>query len=372
MPTSATQYFDFVEVYDGSSFTDRTLESQSPGGTAFSVLEGTDDFLYLGDASRFDMAMFELATAGSLGTLKYEYYNGSAWTEFTPLSASYQHDPDDNEDTMYSFSGDGAEQIPVGRLANWATTTIDSESAYWIRISSPTSVTTAPTIKSIRKRGINTYCAPPDVYSLLQLEGVLGSDNFTSSTTPTLKTVETLINEAESKIDHITRKSWRPNIAYNEYHEFNINGFKLDKQDPYKIVNFKIWNGGAYDSKTQGRRSDFFLIQDTGMLHFSRYFLLPARFTSYNAPLFRFGGGEFTQPIKVDYLYGRDIHTDAREGAVITEVCKKLVAADILRNADFGDVTVSGLDRVQITEKVTQFTEESMDILDSLRAFEVF
>ena len=269
MPPSATQYFDVVEVYDGSSFTDRTLEAQSPGGTAFSVLEGTDDFLYLGDASRFDMAMFELATAGSLGTLKYEYYNGSAWTEFTPLSASYQHDPDDNEDTMYSFSGDGAEQIPVGRLANWATTTIDSESAYWIRISSPTSVTTAPTIKSIRKRGINTYCAPPDVYSLLQLEGVLGSDNFTSSTTPTLKTVETLINEAESKIDHITRKSWRPNIAYNEYHEFNINGFKLDKQDPYKIVNFKIWNGGSYDSKTQGRRSDFFLIQDTQVLEHS-------------------------------------------------------------------------------------------------------
>ena len=51
---------------------------------------------------------------------------------------------------------------------------------------------------------------------------------------------------------------------------------------------------------------------------------------------------------------------------------KKLVAADILRNADFGDVTVSGLDRVSIEAKVEQFTEESMDILDSLRAFEVF
>ena len=69
MPTSATPYFDFVEVFDGSSFTDRTLEAQSPGGTAFSVLEGTDDFLYLGDASRFDMAVFELSSNGSLGTL---------------------------------------------------------------------------------------------------------------------------------------------------------------------------------------------------------------------------------------------------------------------------------------------------------------
>ena len=33
---------------------------------------------------------------------------------------------------------------------------------------------------------------------------------------------------------------------------------------------------------------------------------------------------------------------------------------------------MSGLDRVSISEKVNQFTQESMDVLDSLRAFEVF
>jgi len=372
MPTSATPYFDFVEVYDGSSFTDRTLESQSPGGTAFSVLAGTDDFLYLGDASRFDMAVFDVDTVGSLGTLKYEYHNGSAWVEFTPLSATQLIDPDDNQYTAYAFDKDGAEQFPVGRIANWATTTIDSESAYWIRISSPTSVTTAPTVKSIKKRGINTYCAPPDVFSLLQLEGVLGGDNFTTSTTPLLKTVETFINEAESKIDYITRKSWRPNIVYGEHHEFNINGFKLDREYPHKILRVAIWSGNEFISKDTGRTSDYFLVGDTGMIHFSRYFLLPARFTSYNAPIFRFGGGEFTQPIKVDYIYGRDIHTDTREGGVVTEICKKMAATEILRNSDFGEVVVSGMDRVQLNEKISGWTEEVNETLDSLKAFEVF
>ena len=100
MPSTVEQYFDIVEVYDGSSFTDRTLESQSPAGTAFAILEGTDDFLYLGDASKFDMALFDIATAGSLGTLKYEYWNGSAFTEFIPMSGTYQNDPDDNESTV--------------------------------------------------------------------------------------------------------------------------------------------------------------------------------------------------------------------------------------------------------------------------------
>ena len=154
MPSTVEQYFDIVEVYDGSSFTDRTLESQSPAGTAFAILEGTDDFLYLGDASKFDMALFDIATAGSLGTLKYEYWNGSAFAEFIPMSGTYQNDPDDNESTAYAFLEDGAEIFPVNRIANWAETTIDGQSAFWIRISSPTATTTPPTIKSIKKRGL--------------------------------------------------------------------------------------------------------------------------------------------------------------------------------------------------------------------------
>ena len=38
MPSTVEQYFDKVEVFDGSSFTDRTLEEQSPAGTAFAMI----------------------------------------------------------------------------------------------------------------------------------------------------------------------------------------------------------------------------------------------------------------------------------------------------------------------------------------------
>ena len=372
MPSTVEQYFDIVEVYDGSSFTDRTLEAQSPAGTAFSVLEGTDDFLYLGDASRFDMALFDINTAGGLGTLKYEYYNGSAWKEFIPLSGTYQHDPDDNEYAAYGFGEDGAETFPINRLGNWAEVAIDGESAFWVRISSPTSVSTAPTIKSIRKRGVQAYCTAADVFQLLQLGNVLGGDNFTASTTPSLAAVENFIHEAQARIDYYTRKSWRPNIAYNEYHEFNLNGFKLDRPDPYRVVKVQIWDGSGWDSKNQGRKSDFFLIPNTGMVQFSRYFLLPARFTSYNAPVWRWGGGEFTMPIKVTYLYGRDLTTDGRDGPLVIDIAKKLAAIDVLRNSDFGGVSVSGMDRVQLSQKIDGWTAETLEVMDSLRAFEVF
>ena len=87
MPTSATdQYFDKVFTYDGSStYTDITLEMQSPAGTSATVLADTNDILYLGDTDRFDMAIFDVDTAGSLGALIWEYYNGSTWAVFTPL-----------------------------------------------------------------------------------------------------------------------------------------------------------------------------------------------------------------------------------------------------------------------------------------------
>ena len=73
MPTSATNYFDTVFAFDGSStYTNITLEMQSPAGTSATILADTNDILYLGDASRFDMAIFDIDTAGSLGALIWE------------------------------------------------------------------------------------------------------------------------------------------------------------------------------------------------------------------------------------------------------------------------------------------------------------
>ena len=108
------------------------------------------------------------------------------------------------------------------------------------------------------------------------------------------------------------------------------------------------------------------------MVQFSRYFLLPARFTSYNAPVWRWGGGEFTMPVKVTYLAGRDVQTDLRQGAMVQDITKKLTSIDILRSSDFGGVVVGGLDRMDIGTRIGSWQEEVADTLDGLKAFEVF
>ena len=371
MATTAGAVFDKVFTHNGSSYTDVTLEAQSPAGTSFSILGASSHYLYLGNDTKFDMAIFDVDTAGSLGALTWQYYNGSAWTEFVPASGRYELDPDDNEGGQYAFDKDGAEIFPSNLLSDWATDAINGETKYYVRVSTA-SVTTAPTIKRIQMRPHAAYCTTKEVYELMQLKNVLSGTDFTSSTVPTKATVEQYIYEAQSYIDMQSRKSWRPNYIANEYHPFNLNGFHLDRPDPYKILSLQIWNGSSWDTKTQGRKKDYFLVPDTGMIQFSRYFLLPARFTSYNAPVWRWGGGEFTMPVKVTYLHGRDIHTDAQQGGMITDMTKKLAAIEISRSADFGGSVVSGMDRYDISSKISGWQGEIENNLDSMRAFEVF
>ena len=370
MPTDFS--FTTIFAYNGSSYGNNlALEAQSPAGTSFSVLGDTDHFLYLGHESKFDMALFDLDTVGSIGIPKWEYSNGSNWTEFIPGSARHQLDPDDSEGAQWAFDKDGAEQFPINVMDSWATLTVNSVNIYWVRASTA-SFTSAPTIKRIQMRPLAAYCSTKDVFELMQLGPVLGGTDFTTSTTPTKDVVERFIQEAQSYIDHVSRKSWRPNIIYEEYHEFNLQGFKLDRPDPYKIIRLAIWNGADWQRKVQGRKADYFLVPETGMIHFSRYFLLPARFQSYNAPVWRWGGGEFTMPMKIDYFNGRDLSSDIREGGIIIDAAKKLAAIDITRSADFGGAVVSGMDRVQLAQRLDGWKIEIDDQLESLRAFEIF
>jgi len=71
----------------GSTYVDNTEEANSPTGTAFAVFgstAATTDILYIGMANKFHGLTTKLATAGAGSpTLVWEYWNGTAWTDFT-------------------------------------------------------------------------------------------------------------------------------------------------------------------------------------------------------------------------------------------------------------------------------------------------
>ena len=368
-----TKIFNWDGVGTASSdYTDVTLEAQSPAGTSFTIFNTAAHYLYLGHDDRFDMVVFDVDIPAAIGALTWEFYNGSAWTEFVPATGRMVHDPDaDGYLLPYDFMKDGVEIFPENLLSTWATVAINSITKYWVRVTAA-SVETAPTIKRIQMRPVNAYCSTKDVFDLLQLTNITDTTDFTTTTVPSKKTVEQYIEAAQSKIEFATRKMWRPHYIAEEYHDFNLNGFRLRRNDAYKILTLDIWNGGGWDTKTEGRQRDYFLTTDVGIVYFSRYFLLPARFQSYNAPVWRFGGGEFTNPIRVSYLAGRDIHTNPFEAGLVYDSAKKIAAIEVLRSSDFGQFTVSGTDRVQLLQKIQGWETEINERLDNLRSFEVF
>ena len=77
-------------------------------------------------------------------------------------------------------------------------------------------------------------------------------------------------------------------------------------------------------------------------------------------------------PVKVNYLAGRDIATDVRQGGIASDIAKKKAAIDVVRSSDFGGTVVGGMDRVSLEQRISSWTNEVDDTIDSLKAFEVF
>ena len=358
-------YFEAVWIWDNSAsaYVNRTIISQTLSGASFAIFEDINDFLYLGSSSRFDLGAYILATAGTIGARTHAYSRSdNTWTQFIPGGT-------------YDFTISGGEAYT--NLRNWAprafsassphaATPPDTAIRYWIRIS-VASVSTPPTVNQIMSRPYAAYCTASDVKNQLQLPF-----DFDETTNPTRDTVEDYIHQAQSIIDYKTWMSWRLNYVEDEEYQFNMAGFKLKHRDIVAITKLEVWNGGTYEIKTQGRTGDYFVVNELGLVKFSRFFMLPARFTSGNSPTGRWGWGEFEFPCRISYLYGSSTHTDALRGGMVFDICKKMAARDCIMNHDYTLLSASGVDKIVLDRKAESWEIEISEKLESLQSWQVF
>lgn len=354
-------YATAVWVWDNSAtaYINNTVESQIPGGTAFSIFEDTADYLYIGLQSRFDLVAFLLAVAGTVGTVRVDFYDG-AWTRTNPR-------------TVFDFTYT-AGAVPIENPVSWTTLAFaagtphapappDTATRYWIRLS-VSSTTTAPTVNQIIIRPFARYANPTDIFTALQMRA-----DFSSSTTPTRNTVEDFIRKVQSNIDYVSRKSWRINWVQDEEYDFNHQGIRLLRRDLVAVGRMQMWNGAQYDTLTQGRQNDYFAVNELGMIYFPRYFIFPARLAS-SISVYQWGFGEFKTPVRVSYLWGRDLETD-RQGFFVRDLAIKMAAVDIYLTHDYSIITNSGVDRVSLERKIENWKYHTEEALESLRSWEV-
>lgn len=136
---SVRSFIDYCFVYEASAFVDNTLEADSAGGVSFEGPNTADvDYLYIGKLTKFKQLYFDVTVGGSYATPKWEFWNGSAWTEFSPTGEA-------------DLSQDGT--VVFGTLTDWAEKEVNGYTAYWVRFSAGT-VTTPVTIAAIRKAAV--------------------------------------------------------------------------------------------------------------------------------------------------------------------------------------------------------------------------
>ncbi|NEO78190.1 putative baseplate assembly protein [Moorena sp. SIO4G3] len=124
-----TRYFDQVLLLSEEQYIDLTEEARSSDGTGFELNKNTGDILYLGSTGHFKYIHFHLATKGQGYTLKFEYFNGTQWTQLT----EEEHNLEDNTS---KWTADGCVEFTTP--TDWQQTNINDANLYWIRITTTT------------------------------------------------------------------------------------------------------------------------------------------------------------------------------------------------------------------------------------------
>lgn len=124
---------------DDVGFVDRSAEARLVGGTAFAMFTtpATGDRAYFGSPSKFGQLIVDLDTLGVGGTYVWEFWNGTAWTTFSPT------------DGTSGFTADGTVSWTISALTGWATTIVNGVTQYWVRVRPSGTPSTNPTIFSV-------------------------------------------------------------------------------------------------------------------------------------------------------------------------------------------------------------------------------
>jgi hypothetical protein len=125
------------------AFTDNSTEARLTGGSSFTMFpdNDTDDVFYIGMQITFAQVALVFGTVGVGGTRAWEYCNGSAWTALTVTDGT----------SNLTVNGTVTWTIP----GSWATTSVNSVTLYWVRITQSVAASTNPLLNNLTVTGWN-------------------------------------------------------------------------------------------------------------------------------------------------------------------------------------------------------------------------
>jgi len=117
-----------------------------------------DDACYFGGAAPFGVLTIDIVTGATYGadSVQWEYWDGAAWSALTII---YDETDTNNQSGTRPFMQDG--QIIFSAPTDWASTTVDSQAAYWVRarIKTGFNVTVIPIMNSVEHKLVTSATA---------------------------------------------------------------------------------------------------------------------------------------------------------------------------------------------------------------------
>src|SRR5690606_2961307 len=94
--------------------------------TSGKMLEVANDAIYLGADAPFAEVMITLATPGVGGTVEWQYFDGTIWRSFTPVSGAYNLDAASRRVRLWVDSA----HCPI----DWQKNLVELKLQYWLRV----------------------------------------------------------------------------------------------------------------------------------------------------------------------------------------------------------------------------------------------
>lgn len=111
---------------DGGTFSSNLLDG-SPPYNLINSAEATGDAIYFGGENPFFGLVFNLTALSAGSTRAWEYWNGTAWTAFTPRTNS--------SNPVLTSTGVSHARWGLTEIGDWVKTTVDTAPyLYWVRV----------------------------------------------------------------------------------------------------------------------------------------------------------------------------------------------------------------------------------------------
>jgi len=130
--------FNYIPIF-GGWWIDETTDANDAGADDFWLgFYDVNGSLYIGMNYQFRQVRVNVSTAGTVGAVTWEYWNGSAWSNLEVLTGF--------SDGTNDFKNSGTNTVTFATTlpSDWVTTAVNGETFYWVRARTTAEYSTAP------------------------------------------------------------------------------------------------------------------------------------------------------------------------------------------------------------------------------------